>query len=47
MEAERAAKRAWIARRMRSRSPAETLEAGFSLSNFGAELREAARDARY
>jgi hypothetical protein len=47
MEERRLAKRAWIAQCMRTRSASETIDAGFSLSNFGAELREAARRARY
>lgn len=47
VEERRAEKRFRIAKRMRSCSPAETIEAGFSLSNFGAELREAARHAGY
>lgn len=42
----REAKKTWQAVRLRALSPSQTLEMGFSLSNFGAELAKAAEDAR-
>ena len=40
-------KKTWASLRLRKQSPESTLEMGFNISNFGAELAEAAKHARY